>query len=105
MASRLIVLRQRLTAAIQAAFEVWGEVVTPALTERFDPFLEEGEAPFDFPQLQRMLLRMVAESFERMVAADKAHLDELTNDIAPRIARDGAVSTLRVDDRLYGSIR
>lgn len=95
MASRLIVLRQRTTAAIQAALAVWGEVVTPALTERFRPFLAKGEAQFDFPQLQRVLRRMIETSFERMVAADKAHLDELTNDIAPRLARDKAVSVLR----------
>ena len=32
---------------------------------------------------------------EEIDEADKAHLDELANDIAPRMARDGAVSALR----------
>ncbi len=38
---------------------------------------------------------MVEASFERMVAADKAHFDELTNDIAPRMQRDKLVAAVR----------
>ena len=95
MASRLVVLRQRLANTIHSALERFSEVVAPVISERTGPFLEEGEVLFDFPLLQRMLGRMVEASFERIVAADKAHFDELTNDIAPRIERDRWVATVR----------
>ncbi len=95
MASRLVVLRQRLAKTIHSALERFAEVVTPVLTERFDPFLEDGETPVDFSALQQLLHRMAEESFEAMVTADKAHLDELANDIAPRLRRDRWVETVR----------
>ena len=95
MASRLVVLRQRLANKIHAALERFSEVVAPVIGERTAPFLEEGEALFDFPLLQRVLGRMVEASFEQMVTADKAHFDELTNDIAPRIERDKLVEAVR----------
>ncbi len=95
MASRLVVLRQRLANRIHAALERFSEVVASAVNERTAPFLSEGEAPFDFPLLQRVLSRMVQASFERMVAADKAHFDELANDIAPRMERDKWVAAVR----------
>ncbi len=95
MASRLVVLRQRLANAIHAALERFSEVVAPVINERTGPFLREGEVLFDFPLLQRVLGRMVEASFERMVAADKAHFDELANDIAPRMERDKQVATVR----------
>ena len=95
MASRLVVLRQRLANAIHAALERFSEIVSPVINERTAPFLQEGEVLFDFPLLQRVLGRMVEASFERMVAADKAHLDELANDIAPRMERDQWVEAVR----------
>ncbi len=95
LASRLVVLRQRVTAVIHSAFKAHGSEVAPVLTGRLNPFLEEGETAFDFLQLQRVLGRMVAASLERVIAADKAHADELTNDIAPRQQRDGAVEAVR----------
>ncbi len=95
MASRLVVLRQRLAKTIHSALERFAEVVTPVLTGRFAPFLTEGEAPIDFSGLQRLLHRMAEASFEAMVAADKAHLDELANDIAPRLERDRRVAVVR----------
>lgn len=95
MASILVVLRQRLTAAIFAAIQAFGEKVTPALNKRIEPFLEGGETAFDFVLLQHMLGRMISASLKRLVEADKAHLDELTDDIAPRLARDAAVAALR----------
>lgn len=95
MASILVVLRQRLTAAIGAAVSAFGEKVTPVLNRRIEPFLERGEAAFDFLLLQQVLNRMISASLDRLVEADKAHFDELTDDIAPRLMRDKAVSALR----------
>ncbi|MEE8525072.1 MAG: hypothetical protein V3T72_14140 [Thermoanaerobaculia bacterium] len=88
MASKLIVLRQRIASSIQAAFAAFASEVTPVLDERTESFLEEGEAGFDFQLFQQVLSKMVAASFQRMVAADKAHVDELANDVAPRSRRD-----------------
>lgn len=95
MASRLVVLRQRLAKSLHAAFAGFGEVVTPVIAERFAPFLAEGEPVFDFAQLQRVLQAMGEATFDAMVAADKAHLDELGNDVAPREERDEAVAGVR----------
>lgn len=113
MASRLVVLRQRLAKSLHAAFAGFGEEVTPVITERFAPFLAEGEPVFDFAQLQRVLQAMGEVTFDAMVAADKAHLDELGNDVAPREERNEAVAAVRrklVDVRrmligLFGTVR
>ncbi len=95
MASRLVVLRQRLANTIHAALESFSGVVSPVINERSAPFLEEGEVLFDFPLLQQVLGRMVEESFEKMVESDKTHFDELANDIAPRLERDEGVEKVR----------
>ncbi len=95
MASRLVVLRQRLANTIQSALESFSRIVAPSIGERTGPFLQEGEVIFDFLLLQRVLNRMVEASFEKMVAADKAHFDELANNIAPRMERDQLVEAVR----------
>ncbi len=94
MASKLIVLRQRIAAAIQAGLAVFPREVTPLLAARIEPFLEEGES-LDFDLLQRVLGRMIAASRHKLIDADKAHLDELTDDVAPRFERDGVVDSVR----------
>ncbi len=95
MASKMIVLRQRVAASIRAALATFGEEVTPALEERAGPFLDDGESALDFRLFVGLLERMVAASLERLVEADKDHLDELAGDVAGRLARDGAVAALR----------
>ena len=95
MASRLIVLRERVVNTLHGAFDAWSSVMTTAVNERIGPFLAEGEAPFDLTLLQRVLQRMVGASFERIVEADKAHVDQLTDDIAPRLERDQWVDKVR----------
>jgi len=57
-----------------------------------EPFLREGEDPVDFLLFQQLLSRMVGASVQQMVAADKAHVDELANDVVPRSRRAGAGS-------------
>ncbi len=94
MASRLIVLSQRITAAIEAGLAVFPREVTPLLVARIGPFLEEGES-LDFNLLQRVLGRMIAASRQRLIDADKAHLDELTGDVVPRLERDDVVGAVR----------
>ena len=95
MASRLIVLRERVVTKLQGALEAWTGVMTTAANDRIEPFLAEGEAPFDLDLLQRVLQRMVGASFERIVEADKAHADQLTDDVAPRLERDQWVAEVR----------
>ena len=95
MASRLIVLRERIASSIQAAFEIFGAEVTPVVAERAEPLLQEGEAPIDFQLFQQLLGRMVDASVQQMVAADKAHVDELANDVVPRSRRDAVVAAVR----------
>ena len=95
MASRLVVFSQRLTAAIQAGLSVFRQEVTPLLDARVAPFLEEGETGFDFVLLQRVLGRMSAASRDRLIAADKANIDELSDDVAPRLVRDDTVDAVR----------
>ena len=95
MASRLVVLSQRLTSAVQAGLSVFRREVTPLLDARVAPFLAEGETGFDFLLLQRVLGRMIAASRDRLIAADKANIDELSDDVAPRSVRDDVVDAVR----------
>ncbi len=94
MASRLVVLRQRTTAAIEAALAVFPQQVAPFLAARIEPFLEEGES-LDFNLLQRVLGRMITASRQKLIDADKAHIDELTDDVGPRLVRDDVVDAVR----------
>ncbi len=95
MASRLVVLRERVVNAFQAAFSAWGDILTTAVGERIEPFLEDGEVAFDLPLVQRVLQRMVAASFDDMVEADKDRVDELADDIRPRLERDRQIAQVR----------
>jgi hypothetical protein len=95
MASRLIVTRQQLTSALHAAFTAFAGETSPVLGERLAPFLDDEDSGFDFGALQGALARMIAASVDQLVAADKAHLDELTGDGAPRHERDRRVQAVR----------
>lgn len=94
MASKLVIQRQRTTAAIHAAVAAWEHEVTPALAARTAPFLEPGEK-IGFQPLQTVLGRMITASLENLVATDKEYLDELTDDAENRRERDRAVAALR----------
>jgi hypothetical protein len=95
MASKLIVIRQRLAGALGAAFAAFTGELSPVLDERVGPFLDDGESSFDFAALQRVLARMVEASRDRLVVADKGHLDELAGDVATRDERDRRVRAVR----------
>ena len=95
MASRMIVLRQRVAAAFRSAIVTYGKEVTPELGERTGRFLEDGEAGVDFGLLLTLLERMVAASLGQLIAADKTHLDETAGDTNRRRGRNGAVEALR----------
>ncbi len=47
MASRLIVLRQRVAAAFRSAIVTYGKEVTPELSERTKSFLDDGATAVD----------------------------------------------------------
>ena len=70
MASRLIVLRQRVAAAFRSAILTFGREVTSVVAARAGKFLRDGETAVDFGLLQTLLERMVAASLERLIAAD-----------------------------------
>lgn len=95
MASKLIVTRQQLASALHAAFLTFASETSPALGERLTPFLDDEEPGFDFEVLQAALARMIVASLERLVAADKAHEDELAFDALPRSERDQRVKAVR----------
>jgi hypothetical protein len=95
MASRLVVLRERVVNAVQAAFNAWGDTLTTAVGERIEPFLEDGEVTFDLPLMRQVLQRMVAASFDDLVEADKGRVDELAGDVRPRIERDRWIAQVR----------
>jgi hypothetical protein len=95
MASRLVVLRERVVNALLAAFSAWSDTLTTAVGERVQPFLEDGEVAFDLPLLQQVLQRMVTASFDGMIEADKDRVDELVGDVQPRIERDAWVDSVR----------
>jgi len=95
MASKLIVIRQQLTSALHAAFQAFAGETSPVLDDRMAPFLDDQDATFDFEALQAALARMIASSLERLVTADKTHLDELVGGAEPRRERDRRVTAVR----------
>jgi hypothetical protein len=113
MASRLVVLRERVVNSLQAAFSAWGDTLTTAVVDRVQPFLQDGENAFDLPLLQRLLQRMVAASYDGLILADKGRVDELTADIQPRLERDRWIDGVRqklieirrISDGLFGRQR
>lgn len=113
MASRQVVLRERVVNAFQAAFSAWGDTLATAVGERIEPFLEDGEVAFDLPLMQQLLQRMVGASFDDMITADKGRIDELVGDVGPRLDRDRWVAQVRqklievrrIAEGLFGSKR
>ena len=88
MASILAVFKQRAAAAFRSAVVAHVGSVIPTVEQRIRSVLKEDEVAPDLRFLFILLGRLVDDVLLRLIEADKAHLDELTDDTEPRARRD-----------------
>lgn len=94
MSSKQVTDRQKNAASVLAAEQAH---VAPAAAEAeklLSPFLEGNEAMPNIALLAALAGRMLARAESEMVNADAAHEAELSDDAAPRNARDAARDAL-----------
>jgi hypothetical protein len=111
MASKQVTDRQKSTRAVAAAADKHADEIGSHLGAMLSPHLQKGETMPDVALLARLVGRLVAVRCDALVAADRAHEAELSDDSAPREARDEAADHVRqvlVDlrsavDTLYGA--
>ncbi|APR85228.1 Hypothetical protein A7982_10577 [Minicystis rosea] len=94
MSSKQVTDRQKNVASILAAADTH---VVPAVAEidkLLTPHLAPGETLPDVALLVALTKRLVARAGDDLVRADDAHEAELSDDAAPRLARDAAREAL-----------
>ena len=93
--SKQVLDREKSTRAVVAAAEAHADDIAAALTRELTPHLHKGEALPDLTLFAHLIGRKVKADFEVLVRADRAHEAELSDDAAPREARDGAAEKVR----------
>jgi hypothetical protein len=94
MPSKQVTDRQKSASAVIAAGETHAERVGTELDALLAPYLRPGEEMPSLSLLMHLVARSLADTRDRMVAADEAHIAELADDAAPREARDAAATAL-----------
>lgn len=94
MPSKLVTDRKKSADAVAAAAETHADRVAQAVTATLSPFLAKGEKMPDVGGLTTLLGRWLASSASGMMAADEAHVHELSDDAPVRERRDEAHETL-----------
>lgn len=94
MPSKEVTDREKSAAAVVQAVETHAEAVERALQDREASFLAKGEKPPQVALLLRLEGRRLAAASDALVAADRAHEQELSDDDAPRLRRDAAAREL-----------
>lgn len=94
MSSKLILDRQNASDAVIEAVGQHLPAATDALTAVLSPYLHPGETLPDVGLLVQLVSRRLARLREQMVIADEAHEEELSDDLAPREARDDTAADL-----------
>lgn len=87
MASKMVADRLKLRKIVVGAVTANAPKVTATLAERLTPLLQEGEVLPDLQLFQELLMRLVQQEGQELVAKDDANLLELL-DINPRDRRD-----------------
>jgi hypothetical protein len=95
MPSKLVTDRQKSARAVAAAASTHGASVGEALKGLLAPHLQDGEQMPDAGLLCLLVGRLLLSQNEKLVAADGAHEAELSDDTAPREAREQAASGVR----------
>jgi hypothetical protein len=95
MPSKLVTDRQKSARAVAAAASTHGATVGEALRGLLAPHLQDGEQMPDAGLLCLLVGRLLLSQNEKLVAADGAHEAELSDDTAPREAREQAAFRVR----------
>src|SRR5262249_34016709 len=75
--------------------ETHADALHTAVSRELSPHLHKGESLPDIALLARIVGRKLKADIDRLVEADRAHELELSDDSAPREARDAAAEKVR----------
>lgn len=95
MPSKQVTDREKSARAIVAATEAHAAEIVAGVTRELSPYLKAGEKLPDIGLLVRLFGRKTEADNAALVAADRAHEKELSDDAAPREARDTAAGEVR----------
>jgi hypothetical protein len=95
MRSKMVLDRVKSSLAVEQAIETHADEMAAALSTLLTPTLQPDEQLPDLAFAARLAKRNLAEKRLAMVAADEAHLAELSDDANPRLRRDEAAAALR----------
>lgn len=85
MPSKMVMKRVSVAQGVEHAIEVHGADVAAGLAERLDRELRDGEEAPDWEFVLELIRRAIASEREELLAIDRAHLDELADDIEPKL--------------------
>ena len=93
--SKQVIDREKSTRPVVAAAETHAVDIAAALTRELSAHLHKGDALPDLTLFAHLIGPKVKADFEVLVRADRAHEAELSDDAAPREARDAAAEKVR----------
>ena len=95
MPSKQVLDREKSTRDLLAAADTHAADIAAAIDRDLSPYLQKGEAMPDLGLFVRLVGRKLKKDVERLLDADRAHEVELSDDAAPREARDEATEQVR----------
>ena len=95
MASKQVTDRVKSARAVAAAAETHAAKIAAGVAVELTPHLRAGETLPDTGLLARLIGRKIAADSAALVAADRAHEQELSDDAGPREDRDEAAAKVR----------
>lgn len=96
MPSKKVLDREKSSRAVIAAAESHAGEIAAGISREFASHLKKGEAMPNVELLVALVARRLKREIEALVSADRAHEAELSDDTAPREARDEAAEKVRV---------
>jgi hypothetical protein len=93
--SKQVLDREKSTRAVVAAADTHAADIAAAITRELSTHLHKGETLPDLGLLGHLIGRKLKADFDVLVRADRAHEAELSDDAAPRDARDVAAEKVR----------
>lgn len=97
MPSKLVTDRQKSAEAVIAAGRTHAVAVADAAEKVFEPYVLGKQKVPDLRVLIELAAAALEDSAKRMVQADQAHIRELSDDDAPREARDEVAAALSAE--------
>jgi hypothetical protein len=94
MASKQVADRKKSSTLVIAAAETHRDTIQTGAESLLKPHVKKGETMPDFAFVSVLLGRALASLANGLADADEAHERELSDDVAPREARDASVQAL-----------